>query len=146
VRASARPKSMRVVLAMVLASCGLVVGCAHRTPPPSRSDGPASAILDNHGGFSHAGRRVALQADGSYTDTRYTDVVGDQKTERGTYAFDPDKRRLTLSPAQGKAEILCRVDCRGQQYWVRDQDTQRVADPADTWFRQISLRTVHMAD
>ena len=81
-----------------------------------------------------------MQADGSYTDTRYTDVIGDQKTERGTCAFDPEKRHLTLSPTQGKAETLFRVDYRGQQYWVREQDMQRVADPADAWFRQISLR------
>jgi hypothetical protein len=73
-------------------------------------------------------------------DTRYTDVVGDQKKERGTYSFDPEKRRLTLSPTQGGAETLCRVDYRGQQYWVREQDTQRVTAPDDAWFRQISLR------
>src|SRR5690242_11173442 len=68
-----RLKSMRTVLAMVLVTSGLVVGCAHRSPQPSSagslpSDLSASVILDNHGGFSHAGRRVALQADGSYTD------------------------------------------------------------------------------
>jgi hypothetical protein len=136
---------MRTVLAIVLVTCGLVVGCAHRTPQPSwggrlASDQSASVILDNHGGYSHAGRRVALQADGSYTDTRYTDVVGDQKTQRGTYAFDPEKRRLTLSPTQGKPETLCRVDDRGQHYWVREQDMQRVADATDAWFRQTSLR------
>jgi hypothetical protein len=138
-------KSMRAILAMVLVTCGLVVGCAHRSPQHSSagslpSDVSAFVILDNHGGYSHAGRRVALQADGSYTDTNYTDAVGDQKTERGTYAFDPEKRHLTLSPTQGRTETLCRVDYRGQQYWVREHDVQRVADLADAWFRQISLR------
>lgn len=81
-----------------------------------------------------------MLADSTYTDTRYTDVVGDQKTQRGTYAFAREKTRLTLSPTQGNPETLCRVDYRGQQYWVPEQDTQRVADPADARFRQISLR------
>jgi hypothetical protein len=135
---------MRFILAMVLVSYGLIVGCAHRTPSSSDGSAPttgsASTILDNHGGFSHAGRRLGLQPDGSYTDTRYTDIVGDQKAERGTYAFDPNKRRLTLSPRAGEPETLWRVDYRGRQYWVREQDKQRVLDPADNWFRQISLR------
>jgi hypothetical protein len=140
-----RLKSMRAILATSLFICGLVFGCAHRLPHASSggslpSDASASVLLDNHGGFSHAGRRVALQRDGSYTDTRYTDVIGDQKTERGTYTFDPEKRRLTLSARKGKVETLRRVDYRGEHYWVQEQHTQRVADPVDAWFRQISLR------
>lgn len=138
---------MRVFLLIALVSCGLMVGCAHRaasssygSAPTKGSAGSAPVILDNHGGYSHAGRRVGLQPDGSYTDTRYTDVIGDQKAERGTYTFDQHKMRLTLSPRQGEEQTLCRVDYQGQQYWVREQDRQRVTDPADAWFRQISLR------
>jgi hypothetical protein len=104
------------------------------------SDVSASVVLDNHGGFSHAGRRVALQADGSYTDTSYTDVIGDQKTKRGTYAFNSEKRHLTLSPTQGKPETLCRIDYRDQWYWVQEQNVQRVTDPGDAWFRHISMK------
>ncbi len=135
---------MRALPIIALVSSGLMVGCAHRTPSSSPgtvpANGPASVILDNHGGYSHAGRRVALQPDGTYTETTYTDVIGDQKADRGTYAFDQGKTRLTLSPRQGEAQILYRVDHRGQQYWVRKEDKQRVTDPADAWFRQLSLR------
>lgn len=141
---SVRLESMRVFLVIALVSCGLMVGCAHRTPSSSPESAPtnesASIILDNHGGYSHAGRSVALQPDGSYIDTRYTDVIGDQKVERGTYTFDQDRTRLTLSPRQGGTQTLCRVYYRGQQYWVWEQDKQRVTNPADAWFRQISLR------
>jgi hypothetical protein len=140
-----RAKFKSVVLAMAFATGGLLPGCFHLDPQPPQlgscpSDASAIVILDNHGGFSHEGRRVALQADGSYTDTRYTDVIGDQKTERGTYSFDAEKRRLTLSSSQGKTEALCRVDYGGQRYWVWEQNAQRVVDPANAWFRQVSLR------
>ena len=135
---------MRAFLLIALVSCGLMFDCAHRTPSSSPrtapANGSASIILDNHGGYSHAGRRIALRPDGSYADTKYTDVIGDQKVERGTYTFDQNRTRLTLSPRQGEPQTLFRVDYRGQQYWVREQDMQRITDAADAYFRQISLR------
>lgn len=135
-----RLKPMRFVQSLLaLLCCGLMASCAQRASAPS-SDGGASVVLDNHGGYSHAGRRVALRPDGSYADTRYTDVVGDQRVEGGLYTFDAVKRHLTLAPKHGEAEHLCRVDYGSKQYWVREQDRQRTTDPADAWFRQISLR------
>ena len=131
---------MRFVQSLLAFLCyGLMVGCAHHASAPS-SDGDTSIVLDNHGGYSHPGRRVALRRDGSYTDTRYTDVVGDQRVEGGLYGFDAEKRQLTLSPRRGDAEHLYRVDYHGQRTWVREQDRQRITDRADAWFRQISLR------
>jgi hypothetical protein len=97
-------------------------------------------ILDNHGGYSHPGRRVDLQPDGNYTDIRYTDEVGHQRVEGRLYTFDSEKRRLTLAPTHGEVEHLFRVDYGSQQYWVPEKYRQRITDPADAWFRQISLR------
>ncbi len=135
-----RLKPMRFLQSVLtFVCCGLMVGCAHHASAAS-SDGAASIVLDNHGGYSHGGRRVVLQPDGSYTDTRYTDVVGDQKVEGGFYRFDAEKRQLTLSPRRGDAEHLYRMDYHGQQYWVRKQDQQRVTGRAEAWFRKISLR------
>src|SRR5688500_7308795 len=70
--------------------------------------------LDNRGGLSHAGRRIALLSDGSFTDMRYTDVVGKDMTSQGYYTLDAEKRHLTLSPEGGQVEHLYRVDYRGQ--------------------------------
>jgi hypothetical protein len=97
-------------------------------------------LLDNHGGYSHAGRRIALHSDGTFTDTRYTDVVGDERANRGVYTLNDEKTHLTLSPARGEAEHLYRVDCSHQQYWVQEQDRSRITESGQSWLRQISLR------
>jgi hypothetical protein len=133
---------MRLVQSLLLLICfGLMGGCAQRDslPLPPRDD-RAVAVLDNHGGYAHAGRRVALHSDGSYTDTRHTDVVGEEKADWGVYDFGSQKTRLTLSPARGPAGQLCRVDYDDQHYWVQERDRQRITESSDTWFRQISLR------
>jgi hypothetical protein len=116
----------------------LMIGCAQHAFPPSSHESDA-LVLDNHGGYSHAGRRVALRPDGSYTDTRYTDVIGDEKVQRGHYSFDAEKTRLVLSPERGKAERLYRVNYGSRQYWVHEQNQRRIGDSGDAWFRQVSL-------
>lgn len=126
---------------LALLYCGLMVSCAHRASAPApSSDTRLFVVLDNRGGYSHPGRRVDLRPDDNYTDSRYTDVVGQQRVEGGLYTLDAEKRHLTLAARHGEVEHLYRVDYRGQQYWVRGQDKQRVLDPADNWFRHISLR------
>lgn len=125
---------------LALVYCGLMVSCAHRAAAPS-ADTRGFLVLDNHGGYSHPGRRIDLQPDDNYKDIRYTDVVGHQKAECGLYTFDAEKRHLTLAPTHGEVEHLYRVDYGSQQYWVQEKDRQRIMDPADAWFRQISLRT-----
>ena len=97
-------------------------------------------MLDNHGGFSHAGRRVVLRSDGSYTDTGYTDVVGDERVKRGVYTLNAEKTQLTLSPARGEAEQLYQVEYGHVFYWVEEQERHQVTDPKEEWLRQISLR------
>jgi hypothetical protein len=130
---------MRFIQPLIPLVCfGLMIGCAqHASPPPSRESN--ALVLDNHGGYSHAGRRVALRPDGSYTDTRYTDFIGDEKVQRGHYNFDAEKTRLVLSPQRGDAERLYRVDYGSRQYWVHEQKQRRIGDAGDAWFRQVSL-------
>ena len=122
------------------------IGCAAPSTPLLASTVPhresALLLLDNRGGFSHAGRRVALQADGSFTDTTYTDVVGDGKARRGAYTLNAEKTHLVLSPESGDIEHLYRVNYGGEQYWVHDQDRARTTQASQSWFRQISLRVV----
>jgi hypothetical protein len=81
-----------------------------------------------------------MHPDRSYTDTRYTDVIGDETVLRGLYSFTPDKTQLTLPRSDGTAEQLYRVDFRGSQYWVGEEDRDRIRAPDEAWFRQISLR------
>src|SRR5678816_2405434 len=52
--------AMRFVqICLAVVCCGLMVSCAHRASAPSAERG-TSLVLDNHGGYSHAGRRVVL--------------------------------------------------------------------------------------
>ena len=101
-----------------------------------------SLLLDNHGGFSHAGRRIALRADGSYTDTTYTDVAGNEHSERGHYTLNPDRTHLVLSPDGDASQELFRVDYGEHQYWVRGADRERIEQPSESWLRQISVRVL----
>jgi len=97
--------------------------------------------LDNRGGFSHAGRHIWLEPDGSFTDVRYTDVLDEpQPRTTGRYTLDAEKRLLTLSPEGGEVEHLYRVDYRGQQYWVHADKRARITQSGESWLRQISLR------
>ena len=99
-------------------------------------------LLDNRGGFSHAGRRIALRSDGSYTDTAYSDVVGHEHTTTGHYTLNPERTQLILSPQAGEAQELFRVDYGGQQYWVRETDRERIIQRGESWLRQTSVRVV----
>ena len=73
---------MRLLQPLAFLICLLVVSCSHPSATQHRESG--ILLLDNRGGFSHAGRRIALRADGSYTDTTYTDVIGEEHTTIGT--------------------------------------------------------------
>ena len=115
-----------------LICCAFVVSCAHKRPV---------LALDNHGGISHEGRRVHLHADGSYTETRYTDALGHERRIRGTYLLNAQQTILILSPAHGEPEQLHRTDFKGQQYWVAEHNCDRVKTSAENLFRHVSLRT-----
>ena len=126
---------MRALL--VIAFAVILTGCISRSQQES-----GVTRLDNRGGFSHAGRRVALRPDGSFTDTRYTDVVGGERTTAGRYTLDAEQRHLTLSPERGEVQHLYRVDYSGEQYWVRADERAGIAQSSESWQRQISLRVV----
>ena len=98
--------------------------------------------LDNHGGFSHGGRRVTLRAEGTYADTSYSDVVGNELTTVGHYTLDAEQGHLTLSPQSGEVQHLYRAEYRGQQYWVRADERVRITQSGESWLRQISLKVV----
>jgi hypothetical protein len=112
--------------------CVLALGCA-----PTHK-----VMLDNRGGISHAGRRIALLANGSYTDTHYTDALGHDRTERGRYTLNAEKTHLVLSPERGEKQNLYRVDYGGQQYWVREGERDGITQSGEFWLRQVSLRVV----
>jgi len=131
---------MDILKPLTLLICVLVVGCAQRGFPPHRDSD--ILLLDNRGGFSHAGRRIILRADGNYTDTAYTDVVGGEDTKRGRYILNPERTHLVLSPEEGETPDLYRVDFGGEQYWVREADRERITQPTESWLRQISVRDV----
>ena len=99
-------------------------------------------MLDNNGGYSHGGRRIALRSDGSYTDTTYTDVVGDEHARIGRYTLNAEKTLLTLTPEHGETQHLYRIDYGGQQYWVREDERVRITQSGEAWLRQISVRVV----
>ncbi|MCE9591447.1 MAG: hypothetical protein K8S99_13080 [Planctomycetes bacterium] len=127
---------MRVAQSLLcLICCALIVGCTQRSEN-------AGLLLDNHGGISHSGRWIELRADGSYTDTAYTDVPGDQHSATGRYTFNADRTLLTMTPERGETEHLYRIDYRAQQYWVHDDERERITRPGETWLRQVSLRVV----
>ncbi|MCY2929496.1 MAG: hypothetical protein NTV86_08380 [Planctomycetota bacterium] len=116
----------------------LTIGCIQVTSAPRPPATPT--LLDNHGGFSHAGRRIALGPDGRYTDTTYSDNPGSDRATRGLYSLDAAGSHLTLSPEGAPAEHLYRVDYHRRQYWVHDQDRPRIAQPGESELRRVSLR------
>jgi hypothetical protein len=109
---------------------------------PGNIPAGADILFDNHGGYSHAGRRVLLRPDGSYTDTAYTDVVGNERVKTGRYIFTAERTHVILIPQKGVAEDLFRVDHEAVQYWVAAADRERIPKADELRLRQISLRFI----
>lgn len=133
-------RAMRLLQPVALLICVLMVGCSHPSATQRRES--VVLLLDNHGGFSHAGRRIALRVDGSYIDTAYTDVIGDEHTTRGLYTLNQERTHLILSTGGSASQELFRIDYGGQQYWVREADRERVTQLSESWLRQISVRSI----
>jgi hypothetical protein len=131
---------MRIIQPMIFLVCAFAVGCAQHSIATQQEGGVT--LLDNHGGYSHAGRRIALRSDGSYRDTRYTDIIGDERTTIGHYTLDAEQRHLTLTPKRGEVLHLYGVDYRGQRFWVGADERARITQASESWLRQISLRVV----
>ena len=123
--------------------CVVAVGCnqpviknASPNPPTERP----VLTLDNHGGYSHGGRRILLGADQHYQEIRYTDVIGTEKSASGQYALNAGGTELTLIPDEGARERFYLVPCYNKQYWVREADRQRIAQDGEDYLRQVSLK------
>ena len=123
----------------VLLCCALLNNCAATSDALRQKEG--WLILETHGGDSQTGRRIVLWANGTYVDTKYGGVVGDQSRMWGTYSFDASQERLTIRCDCGEHEVLYRVDYKGWRYWVSEQDRIRIAVPAENQFREMSLRS-----
>ena len=144
---------MRLLQPLAVLICLLVPTCSHpsttvsllsRTLPADHQSARESSVLllDNRGGYSYVGRRIALHNDGTYTDTTYTDAIGGEHTQKGHYTLNPERTHLTLSPQSGAAQDLFRVNHGGQQYWVREADRERITQPSESRLRQTSVRVV----
>ena len=146
-------RAMRLLHVIAVPICLLVLGCSHpsttgsllsRTLPADHQSARESSVLllDNRGGYSHVGRRIALHEDGSYADTTYTDAIEGEHTKNGHYTLNPERTHLILSPQSGAAQDLFRVNHGGQQYWVREADRERITQPSESRLRQTSVRVV----
>jgi hypothetical protein len=133
---------MRLLLPVIFLCCLLVVGCSQPRSAPQSAPRRESVVLllDNNGGVGHSGRRIALLPDGGYTETIYSDVIGDEHTTKGRYALNPERTDLILSPESRAAEHLYRVDSRGKQYWIHDSERERITRLTESWLRELSLR------
>ena len=95
--------------------------------------------VDNYGGFSHLGKRILVYAD-NRCEVTYTDAVGDEKTRVGKCIFDLTAGTLTLDGGKKENERLYRVSYGGKEYWVHQDEVNRIKHPTEEWLRQISLR------
>ena len=129
----------RAVLAFCFAT---LTACSTPQPSATQHREPGVVLLDNHGGFSHGGHRIELHPDGSYNQSTYSDVIGDDHTKHGRYTLTGERTLLTLSPHRGGAQRLYRVDYRGKQYWVRADERTRITKSDEDWLRQVSLRVI----
>ena len=132
--------ALRILQSLTLLCCVLVFGCSQLSITQHQER--TVLVLDNLGGYSYAGHRIMLRANGSYTDTTYTDVVGQEHTKTGNYVLNTEKTHLILSPLGGESQDLFRVDYGGQQYWVREADRERITQPSESGLRQVPLRAV----
>lgn len=121
----------------------LMTGCAsspsERRPPreaPAREN--RVMLLDNSGGYSHAGRRIELLRDGMVIETEYTDIVGDEHTRHGT--FELADGILNLKFGDRGNQRLIRVAIRGDVYWVYPEEVQKLRLPESSRLRQTSLK------
>jgi hypothetical protein len=108
-------------------------GSVGAAPPAKRE---TVLTVDNFGGFSHLGRRVVVFADGGCADATYTDVQGHETSRACSCTLDRRAGRLTLDGS----ERLLRIEHQGQDYWVHEDDAERIKRPGEDYLRQTSLR------
>ena len=131
---------MHSCLSITLLVVGATLGVLPTTgtePQPKRE---VILAVDNAGGFSHRGRRIAVFADGSYEEIIYTDEVGREKKRQGKCMFDSKAGTLTLDSDKKDGERLFRANHGGKEYWVHKDEVDRIMKSTETWLRQTSLR------
>lgn len=121
----------------------LIIGCASSLSE-RRLSGEAPLrenrilLLDNSGGYSHAGRRIELLRDETVIETTYTDIIGGERTRRGTFELTDGILKLKFGD-RGNQRLI-RVTFRGDIYWVYPDEVQRLRLPNSSRLRQLSLK------
>lgn len=99
-------------------------------------------ILNNNGGFSHGGLRIELMQDGDALVSRYSDAIGDSKSERATYELD--QNTLLIRYPRGGVTKLQKITYKGKIYWVDPINISRLTENSNRgeWARKVALRPV----
>ncbi len=78
-------------------------------------------ILNNNGGHADPGRTLELYRDGRIVETLYTDAVGSERENSGTYHLEGDILTIQIG---SETERLIR-SLRGEKvFWIHDGNTQ----------------------
>ncbi len=85
-----------------------------------------------------------LAPDGTFQQTVYSEIniEGSERKTAGRYSFSGDRKMLTLVAPSGATQTLYRVPHRGQIYWVKAGEQERIAAQGEEALRKSSLRVV----
>ena len=97
-------------------------------------------VLDNRGGYSHAGRALLLDPDGTFTEILYDCDLDNQEAHKGTYSLNRQRTHLRLFTNPTTVEDLYRITFLGKWYWVQAEDRERASKFGERWLRRTSLR------
>jgi hypothetical protein len=131
-----KPLTAWIVAGVVMAGC-----VSHQRPhPPSKPVQREGRILllDNSGGYSHAGRRIELLDNGDLIETDYTDVIGSGRERKGSYILKGDELRIRFGD-RGDQRLI-RVSYGDQIYWVYPNEVEEIALAKNARLRQTSLK------
>ena len=125
-----------VAAGVFLAGCTSQSATNSPSEPSHRED--RVLLLDNSGGYSHAGRRIELLKDGKFIETRYTDVIGNQNRRSGRY--DLSEGILNLHFDDRGSQRLIRVPYGTEILWVYPNEVEKISLSERTRLRQTSLK------
>jgi hypothetical protein len=132
---------MKPLIAWIVLGIGMT-GCASDQAPdspnkPAKREGRI-LLLDNSGGYSHAGRRIELLENGNLIETDYTDLIGSRRERTGSYILKGDD--LLVRFGDRGDQRLIRVSYADQTYWVYPNEVEKIALAENTRLRQTSLK------
>jgi len=131
-----KPFVILVALGALLAGCVAQPNPQPPNRPPQRED--RILLLDNSGGYSHAGRRIELLENGNLIETDYTDVIGSARERKGSYILKGDELYIQLGD-RGDQRLI-RVSYGDEIYWVYPNEVEKIALAQNTRLRQTSLK------